>query len=189
VSLSRARVAFEGVLELILFVLVIALTAVVVAGFVFRYVGQALVWYDETASILLVWLTYYGSALAALKGAHIGVPALVNALPPAWRMIATIVAEACVFGFFFVLAATGFQVLVVLLGDRMVSLPWMPLWLTQSAVPVGAVLFIIAEALRFPSVLADARRTGFVDAELREAIELASSISADSPADGGERRR
>jgi Tripartite ATP-independent periplasmic transporters, DctQ component len=40
--------------------------------------GAALAWYDELASIGLVWLTFYGSALAALKGAHIGVAGLVN---------------------------------------------------------------------------------------------------------------
>lgn len=172
-TLAAVRVIFERAIEAIIIVLVVALSALVVAGFVFRYLGAALVWYDEVASIGLVWLTYYGSALAALKGAHIGVPGLVNALPPGPRVAVTIFAEACVFLFFIVLAVTGVQVLSVLAGDGLVSLSWVPLQLTQSAIPVGAVLFLIAEALRLPQVLREAREGGFVDSELQEALEHA----------------
>jgi TRAP-type C4-dicarboxylate transport system permease small subunit len=80
-TLSKVRAAYEHLLETIALILMVALTALIIAGAVFRYVGEALSWYDELASIGLVWLTYYGSALAALRGAHIGVPGLVNAMP------------------------------------------------------------------------------------------------------------
>lgn len=182
------RAAFESVLELIVIALVVGLTALVIAGFVFRYFGGALVWYDETASVGLVWLTYYGSALAALKGAHIGVPGLVNAMPPRWRVVAVLFAEVCVIGFFGVLAWTGLEVLAVLAGDGMVSLPWVPLRLTQSVIPIGSILFIIAELLRLPQMLADARGAGFIDTETQEAMahaELAGGrpavLSAEEP--------
>ncbi len=169
-SLTLVRNAFERLLEWIVIALVVGLTTIIVCGFVFRYLGRALVWYDELASIGLVWLTYYGSALAALKGSHIGVPELVNAMPPRWRVVATLFAEACVFLFFGILAVTGWEVLVVLGNDRMVSLPQVPLWLTQSVIPVGALLFMIAEALRMPQRLRDARAGGLMDAELKEAL-------------------
>lgn len=179
------RKAFERLLETIVIVLVVALTAIVIAGFVFRYIGHSLVWYDELASIGLVWLTYYGSALAALRGAHIGVPGLVNALRPAARLVATLFAEACVLLFFAVLAVTGLEVLQVLGNDSMVSLPWMPLRVTQSVIPIGAALFIIAELLRLPQVLRDARGRGFIDAETIEAM----SHGAPGPSDPGAERR
>lgn len=169
-ALLAARAGFKRLLEIIVVTLVTALTAIVIAGFFFRYIGHSLVWYDETASIGLVWLTYYGSALAALKGAHIGVPGFVNALPPRARVTMTIFAEACVFLFFIVLAVTGAQVLAVLSNDRMVSLDWVPLRFTQSVIPIGAVLFIIAEALRLPKLFADAHGKGFVDTEMLEAM-------------------
>ena len=60
--------------------LVAALAVVVVLGVGFRKAGAALVWYDEAASILLAWLTYYGAALVALTRGHIGVPVLVERL-------------------------------------------------------------------------------------------------------------
>lgn len=173
-TLARIRAGFERLLETVVVVLIVALTLLVICGFVFRYIGHALSWYDETASIGLVWLTYYGAALAALKGAHIGVPGFVNAMPPGLRVWVTLFAEACVFLFFIVLAWTGLQVLVVLGGDGMVSLPWVPLRLTESVIPIGALLFIVAEGLRLPQVLKDARGHGFVDAEFLEAMSHAA---------------
>ena len=171
-SLSTIRAGFERLLEAIVLVLMASLTLLIVAGAAFRYFGDALSWYDEMASIGLVWLTYYGSALAALRGAHIGVPGLVNAMPPKLRIATTLFAEAMVFLFFGLLAVYGFKVLVILQGEHMVSLPSVPTQLTQSAIPVGAVLFMIAEVLRLPDILRAARTTGFVDLEVQEALEL-----------------
>jgi len=177
ISLTRLRAGFELLLETIVILLVTALTIIIIVGVIFRYTGRSLVWYDEVASIGLVWLTYYGSALAALKGAHIGVPGFVNAMPPRARVAATLFAETIVLLFFIALAVTGVEVLVVLGNDRLVSLPNVSLRVTDSAIPIGAVLFIIAELVRFPSVLRDARGTGFVDAELKEALELAAKAA------------
>ena len=185
-ALASIRAGFERLLETIVIALVTALTALVIAGFAFRYVGFALSWYDELASIGLVWLTYYGSALAALKGAHIGVPGFVNAMPKNIRIAVTIFAEACVFIFFIMLAWTGFQVIVVLGGDSMVSLPWVPLRLTESVIPIGSVLFIIAEALRLPQVMRNARGGGFVDTETLEAI---AHGAPDTQSDNADQRR
>ena len=63
-----------------MFVMMIAMAVTVVVGVIFRWSGHALVWYDEVASVQLAWLTYYGSAYAALKGAHIGVPNIIKSL-------------------------------------------------------------------------------------------------------------
>lgn len=182
-SLETVRAGFERLLEAIVIVLMVALTSLIVAGFVYRYFGRSLVWYDEMASIGLVWLTYYGSALAALKGSHIGVPEFVNMMPPRWRVVVTILAEILTLTFFAVLAYTGFEVLEVLGGDSMVSLPEVPLRLTQSAIPIASVLFIVAELLRMPQRLREARGEGFMDPELREALahaELAGRPQADA---------
>ena len=163
----------------------VLLTLLVIAGATFRYLGSALTWYDETASIGLVWLTYYGSALAALRGAHIGVPGLVNAMPPRARVIATIFAEAVVIVFFVLLAYYGLKVLVVLQGETMITLPWMPTIVTDSAIPIGAALFVVAELLRLPNALKAARSSGFIDTE---AIEAMSHGAPETIADAGAQR-
>lgn len=157
-TLQALRRGYERTLEWILIALMVALAVEVTAGVVFRYSGNALVWYDEIASVLLAWVTYYGAALAALKRAHIGVPELVRMLPPAPRLAAALVAEACVFGFFILLAWVGVSVLEVLATDTLVSLPQVSVAWTQSVIPVSAVLFVIAEALALPQILREARQ-------------------------------
>jgi TRAP-type C4-dicarboxylate transport system permease small subunit len=140
----------ERFLEYVCMALLAILSIVVMVGVTYRTVGASLVWYDEVASILLAWLTYWGAALAALKRAHIGAPNLVRALKPPARRIAFVAAEVLVIGFFVLLAWVGWQVFEILEGDRLVSLPDVPLQWAQVIIPLGAVLFILAELLSIP---------------------------------------
>lgn len=162
------RTAFDRVLTAFVIFLLASLAVIVLMGVIYRKLGISMVWYDEVASIALAWLTYYGAALAALKRAHIGFPGLVNAMPPVFRVPVVLLGEVVVIGFFAVLAWYGYQVLVILEGDAMVSLPWVSTRLTQSVIPVGAVLFIMAQLFSLPELLAQARGAGVVDAEKQE---------------------
>jgi TRAP-type C4-dicarboxylate transport system permease small subunit len=132
-----------------------ALAVIVVLGVGFRKFGAALVWYDEVASILLAWLTYYGASLAALKRAHIGVPTVVKALTGRTRVLTIAVSEAVVLAFFALVAWAGWRVMAVLGGTSLISLPWVPARVAQSVIPIGAVLYIVAQLLSTPDVLAD----------------------------------
>jgi TRAP-type C4-dicarboxylate transport system permease small subunit len=158
--LEKLRSAYERFLEAIVIVLMVALSAEVTLGIVYRTIGASLVWYDEVAAILLAWLTFYGSALAALKRAHIGFPGFVNSLAPAWRLPAVVFAEACIFAFFIMLGWMGWAILGVLATDHLVSLPEVPVAWTQSVVPIGSALFVLAEALNLPGTLAAAAGRG-----------------------------
>jgi TRAP-type transport system small permease protein len=155
--LERWRGRYERLLEWIVIALMAALAVEVTVGVAFRYSGYALVWYDEVASILLAWVTYYGAALAALKRANIGVPEVVRLLPPPARLALAVTAEVCVFAFFALLAWVGYVVIEALADDTLVSLPQVSVAYAQSVIPAGAVLFIIAEALALPEVLREAR--------------------------------
>lgn len=135
--------------------LMTALTVVVVVAVVYRKAGASLSWYDEVASILLAWVTYYGAALAALKRSHIGFDDVLRLLPVPARKLAVIVAEVLVVFFFALLAWAGWQVLIVLEGMSLVSLTWVPVQLTQSIIPIGALLFILAELLSLPDYWRD----------------------------------
>ena len=152
------RRRYERLLEWIVIVLMATLAVEVTVGVVFRYVGYALVWYDEVASILLAWVTYYGAALAALKRANIGVPEVVRLLPPGARVPLALFAEACVLAFFVLLAWVGYAVIEVLASDTLVSLPQVSVAYALSVLPVSALLFIIAEALAVPQILREARQ-------------------------------
>ncbi len=145
--------AFGRLLEAVVIFLMVALTAVVVFAVISRKAGASLSWYDEVASIQLAWLTYYGAALAAYKRAHIGFPGLLEALPPRLRLALFWFGELVVAAFFVLLAWVGMTVLEVLEGDTLVSLPWGPVQFTQSVIPIGAVLFILGQAISLPEQL------------------------------------
>lgn len=144
------RRLLERVLEVVCMLLMVGLAVVVMLAVAYRYGGASLVWYDEVAAIMLVWLTYYGAALAALKRAHLGFPGIVSNLPPPLRLVALILSEAVVIGFFLVIAWYGWEVIVILASDRLTSLPWVPVWFTQSVIPIGSVLIALAEGLTVP---------------------------------------
>jgi TRAP-type C4-dicarboxylate transport system permease small subunit len=156
-TLARVRIAYEKLLELVAMLLMVALAGIVVVGVVFRTAGASLVWYDEVASILLAWITFYGAALAAMRGAHIGVPSLIEMMPPALRVALTLLAEGLVIAFFVLLAWVGWSVLDVLATDFLVSIPEVSVKYTQSVIPIGAILFALAELLRLPEVVRSAR--------------------------------
>ena len=155
---ARARAAYERLLEVIVIVLMVALAAEVTVGVLFRTFGAALVWYDEVASILLAWLTFYGSALAAAKRSHIGCPEVVATMPPAARVFLRVVVEVLVIAFLIVVAWVGYSILDVLATDNLVSLPAVSVKYTQSVIPIGASLIVFAELLTLPAALVEARR-------------------------------
>ena len=147
------RKKYGLILEWVVMALMVILFAEVTLGVVFRAVGRSLVWYDEVASVLLAWLTFYGSALASVKRAHIGCPELVLRMGPGARHALAIIAQVLVIAFFVLLAWIGFSIMPVLADDSLVSLPWMPMNVVMSVVPVSSVLIVLAEAMTFAELL------------------------------------
>ena len=156
-TLAAWRSLLERFLEAVTIFLMVSLAAVVVVAVVYRTAGSALAWYDEVASVQLAWLTYYAAALAAMKRAHIGVPGLVASLEPRFRVPLVLVSRIIVIGFFLALAWLGYDVVLVLEGDTLISLPEVSTQFTQSVIPIGAVLFVLAELFNLPIVLREAR--------------------------------
>ncbi len=156
-TLRSFRRGYERFLEWICIVLMAALAAEVTAGVIFRYSGRSLVWYDEVATILLAWVTFYGSALAVLRHAHMGVPEIVRMLPARQRVAAAVVAQLFAIAFFVLLAWVGYSILEILATDRLVSLPQVPAAYANSVIPISSVLIVISQLLVFPEVLREAR--------------------------------
>jgi len=162
----------EKFLEWFVIVQMILLTVVVITAVLFRIFGNSLSWYDEVAAIQLSWITYYGAALAALKRRHIGLDSVLLSIPMPYRMGGVVAAEAIIIGFFLLLAWTGWEVLVVLEGEFLVSLTWVPIQLTQSVIPIGAVLFILCQLLSLPEYWQmTANGRSYEHAEIEEEVE------------------
>lgn len=170
--IKKLSSVFSLLLEWITVLLMVLLTIVVIVAVLARIAGESFSWYDEVAAIMLAWITYYGSALAALKRRHIGFDTVLLAIPSQYRMIGVLAAEAIVLLFFILMAKAGFEVLEVLEGSYLVSLTWVPVQLTQSVIPVGALLFVLCQLLSLPEYWELTRKgISLEHAEIEEEVE------------------
>jgi TRAP-type C4-dicarboxylate transport system permease small subunit len=134
--------------------LLAGLTVVVCLGVFFRYVLNAsLVWYDEFASYLLVWLTFYGAVVAQYYQRHINFDLLVEKLAPLARRVVDVVAEAAVLGFQFVLLYYGW-ILTERMGDETtISLPWIKVAWVNSVLPITGALMLLISVTRLTGIV------------------------------------
>lgn len=133
--------------------LLISMAIIIIVAVFSRSMGSSLAWYDEVASNLLAWLTYYGAGLAVLRGAHLDFSTFVDKLPMPGRLIAFALAKLIVMSFFAVMVYAGWILVDLMQGEALISLEWVPMPLVQSALPVGAMLFILAELVTVPDGL------------------------------------
>ncbi len=170
--LPRVVSILSAILEWITISLMVLLTGVVTMAVIVRLLGESFSWYDEVAAIMLAWITYYGSALAALHRRHIGFDTVLLKLPVRFRLAALVFGEVVVLLFFFLMARAGLQVLEVLEGDTLISLTWVPVQFTQSVIPIGAILFMLCQVLSLPNywkITADG--ISLEHAEIEEEVE------------------
>lgn len=179
--MARAARWADVALQVVTIALLIALAVVVVLAVAFRFAGASFVWYDEVASVMLAWITYYGAALAALRRRHLGFAGFQMSLGPRARLITFWFGEAVTYAVFATMAWASWYVLRVMAGETLVSLDWVSLQFTQSVVPIGCTLFVIAHGLSTPDALrrlAEGRSAD--DEEIAEEISKArTSLDAD----------
>src|SRR5690349_21501437 len=123
--------------------LLAALTVLVCLGVFFRYaLNSSLAWYDEFASYLLVWLTFYGAVVADYQGRQISFDLLVNKLGPAARRAVDALGELAVFGFQFVLCYYGWVLTEQMNNETAISLTWVKVGWINSVLPVSGGLML-----------------------------------------------
>jgi TRAP-type C4-dicarboxylate transport system permease small subunit len=134
--------------------LLAGLTVVVCLGVFFRYVlNSSLVWYDEFASYLLVWLTFYGAVVASYHRRHIAFELVVDKLRPRTRRIVDGIGEAAVLGFQFVLFWYGW-ILTEKMGDETtISLPWVKVAWVNSVLPITGALMLLISLTRLTGIV------------------------------------
>jgi TRAP-type C4-dicarboxylate transport system permease small subunit len=136
-------------------VLLLAGLAVLVCfGVFFRYaLNASLTWYDEFASYMLVWLTFYGTVVADYRRRHIGFELLVDKLAPTPRRVVDFVAEIAVLGFQFVLCYYGW-ILSERMGDETAaSLTWVKVSWINSVLPITGGLLLLISVARLIGIL------------------------------------
>ncbi|MCV6905976.1 MAG: TRAP transporter large permease subunit [Achromobacter xylosoxidans] len=129
-------------------ILVIAEIVILFSGIVARYVLHTpLVWSDELASILFLWLAMLGAVIAFRRGEHMRMGALVNRASPATRALLDMVAVAAALAFLLLLQAPGYEYASEERYVTTAALEIPNIW-RAAALPVGTALMLLIALLR-----------------------------------------
>ncbi|WP_246670185.1 TRAP transporter large permease subunit [Bradyrhizobium stylosanthis] len=128
--------------------LVLAEIAVLSAGIVARYVFRSpIVWSDELAGILFLWLAMFGSVIAFQRGEHMRMTAIVGILGAEVRAFLDVVAAAASLAFLALVVWPAYEFAA---DEAFVTTPALEIvnsW-RAAALPIGIGLMLIAAFLR-----------------------------------------
>ena len=136
------------VVEIPAALLVIAEIVILFAGVVARYgFHRPLIWSDELASILFLWLAMLGAAVAFRRGEHMRMTAVVAGAQPATRAFLDLVATAAALAFLVMIAWPAYEYAY---EESYITTPALQIinsW-RAAALPVGIGLMALFAALR-----------------------------------------
>lgn len=138
-------------------ILVLAEIVVLFAGVTARYVFRSpLVWSDELASLLFLWLAMFGSVIALQRGEHMRLTAVVAGFSPAWQSRAQALASGVVAVFLGTIMPAAWTYAS---DEWFIETPALGLHNTvrAAAIPIGAALMAI-------TAIAGLTRLGWKDA-------------------------
>jgi TRAP-type C4-dicarboxylate transport system permease small subunit len=142
------------VLEWWAVLLLVLMVVLVSLGVFFRYVlNAALAWYDEFASYLLVWLTFYGAVVVSHRRRHIAFEMVVERLMPGSRKIVDVIAESLVLGFQIVLFYYGWLLMHRMGDETAISLVWVKMGWVYSVLPITGGLMLAISLNRLLQLL------------------------------------
>ncbi len=146
--MARAEAVLRIVAEVPAALLVLAEIGVLFAGVTARYVFHApLVWTDELASILFLWLAMLGSVIALQRSEHMRLTAVVAGMPPAGRARTDALASAAVAVFLVMIVPSAWTYAS---DEWFIETPALGIHNTfrAMAIPVGAALMAVTALTR-----------------------------------------
>ncbi len=147
-GLARAEALLGGALDVAAAALVVVEIAVLLAGVFARFVLRApLLWDDELASTLFLWLVMLGAAVATRRSTHMRMRALTGAISPSSRAFLDVVAILTAIVFLLVLVVPGMRYAADQAAITSPALGIADSWRT-AALPVGIVLMLAVSLLR-----------------------------------------
>lgn len=143
----------EKACDMLAGVMVLVVTAAVMAQVVGRHVAQAMPGVLEGIQLLLVAITFLGLAYTQSHYAHIRMEFVIDNLPPGWRRRAELVSLLLSLAVFMLITYVGGAKAYESwrMNDTSMGLIAFPLWPSKAFVPVGSALL----CLRLMMQLAD----------------------------------
>src|SRR3954447_24985932 len=149
---ARISAVLVPLVEVPAALLVVAEIIVLLAGILARYVfHRPIVWSDELAGILFLWLAMLGSVVAFQRGEHMRMTAIVGMLQPRARAFLDVVAVAAALAFLLLVIHPAYEFAV---DEIYVTTPALEItnsW-RAAALPIGIALMMLVALLRLVSV-------------------------------------
>ncbi|MBN8943527.1 MAG: TRAP transporter large permease subunit [Rhizobiales bacterium] len=169
--LAAADRALGFIVEIPAAILVVAEVVVLFSGIVARYVlHKPLIWSDELASTLFLWLAMLGAVIALRRGEHMRMTALVSRVGPERRGFFDALAVAAGLGFLILIAAPAyhwaFEESFIVTPAMEISNAW-----RAAAFPIGVGLMIAFSLIRL------ATRTSLAHSALALALVAAVIVA------------
>ena len=145
---ARCDGVLTSVVEWTASLLVAAEVILLFTGIIARYVLHApLVWSDELASVLFLWLAMIGSALALRRGAHMRMTTFVAKASPQAQAVLEAFATLSALMFLLLILAPSHEFMTDEQAMAMPGLDISAAW-RAAAMPVGAVLMLVLAVMR-----------------------------------------
>ncbi|GGB15828.1 TRAP transporter large permease [Allosediminivita pacifica] len=174
---GKAHVLTDRVAATAAFVILSAMSVVVLAGVISRYVfNDALSWSEEFALWSFTWLIFTGAAVGIGRGGHVAMRVLTDMLPERWQSPVAFLRDVAIFLTMTVFVLKG-MVLIERVGGTSPTLG-LPNPLRYSIIPISGVLgafLLLTENTEAPGVLL--RRA----ASLVGAVALYFALEAAAP--------
>jgi tripartite ATP-independent transporter DctM subunit len=169
-SIADSLDAFLGmIVEIPAAILVVAEIVILFAGVIWRYaLREPLIWSDELASILFLWLAMLGSAVAFRRAEHMRMTAVVASVRPAMRAYLDVVATCAALAFLLLIIWPSYKYAY---EESFITTPALQIpniW-RAIALPIGTCLMAMFALLRLA-------RTGNLKIVLAAALSVAVLI-------------
>ena len=154
-SLLAAKKYVDKALDVFAVGLFILIFAVVLLQVFMRYaLGSPLVWSEELARYLFIWVAFIGWVFATRSGTHIKISAVFDALPKGFQKVVGAFNNSLIFLFNGILAILGFRMV-----EKSFDIPTVTLFFTYGfvyvIVPVSCLLIAFYAAINLVSGTVD----------------------------------
>ena len=140
--------ALQYLVEIPAALLVVAEVGVLLAGVIGRYVfHEPIIWSDELASILFLWLAMLGSVIALRRGEHMRMTAFVAMAPPKVQAFLDLLAIVAALTFLLLIVGPAYHFAEEELFITTPALEITNTW-RAAALPIGSALMILTVLLR-----------------------------------------
>jgi tripartite ATP-independent transporter DctM subunit len=145
---AKLDIAVGWAVEIVAALLLLAETAILFAGVFSRYVLHSpLLWSDELASMLFLWLAMLGAVVAFRRGEHMRMTALVDQCSPSWKAFFEALAPVAAFLFLALILKPAFDYAD---DERAITTPALEISnvFRAAALPLGFGLMALCTVLR-----------------------------------------